>query len=267
MDLSILLPAKRDYNWVKLYNSIDKSFSGEWELIIVTTKELPEGLLGKTNIKLLYSQQSPLQKRQMALNYADGKYISWMADDSVLLPGEFDNAFKMLEGKDYKHLVVLKYLEGESQKMGSNQEIYPTTHDFMKSDEYYCLDTHYHSIATYAPKGLPLLCNAILTRQVMWEIGGFDSVFQTDPMAYNDLAIRLSKIGSTYDIYPEITQITGHMPGTTGDHAAIHYAQTEDDEPLFKAMYHNKKSLDRIKIPLDNWKNADKVWKAREKWG
>ena len=47
MKLSILCPAIRVDKWVRVYESINESFSGEWELILITSKTLPKELQNK----------------------------------------------------------------------------------------------------------------------------------------------------------------------------------------------------------------------------
>jgi hypothetical protein len=53
------------------------------------------------------------------------------------------------------------------------------------------------------------------------------------------------------------------MPGTTGDHAPVHYAQTENDEMLFAVVYSNINSTTRKSIDFDNWQKAPSVWERR----
>ena len=56
--LSVLCPAIRDDRWVEMYNAIGKSFSGSWELVLVTERTLPDELKDKSNIKVVVSERS-----------------------------------------------------------------------------------------------------------------------------------------------------------------------------------------------------------------
>src|ERR1700679_4018412 len=86
-DLTILMPAIRADRWLEVYKSIEASFSGTWQLIIITekdpTKEFVDYLESKTtngyvkfsdfkamgihNVIFLWSERSPMHKQQEAL--------------------------------------------------------------------------------------------------------------------------------------------------------------------------------------------------------
>jgi len=111
-DLSVVVPASRVKRWEKFYDSIDKTFSGSWELILITSKQLPEALKKKSNINLIYSERAPLHKQQMGICQVKGKYITCSSDDTLFQPGFLDTSFKLLKGRDWKFYVILKFVEG-----------------------------------------------------------------------------------------------------------------------------------------------------------
>ena len=78
-----------------------------------------------------------------------------------------------------------------------------------------------------------------------------------------DFAIRTQRAGSEYFMIPHPIFTCSHMPGTTGDHAPVHYAQLEHDQPLLKEIYNNPDCLNRVKIDINNWKGAEKRWNRR----
>ena len=262
--LSVILPAKRKERWENLYNSIENAFSDSWELVIITHLSLPDSLKNKSNIKLINSSRAPLPKQQMGMIQSEGEYITYMSDDGVMVGGSMDRTFRLLKGKNYKFFVVNKYLEGEKTNLIKGE--FKTNYDFMRDDSYYLLVTHDSSNFKYVPYSSPIMSFATISKKLMIELGGWDCQFQTCPMAYSDLAARLIKHGCEYIIQDDIVHICGHMPGTTGDHSAIHHVQTEQDEPLFQKMYGDN-YIERIKIPLDNWKHSEEIWSARQKWG
>ena len=58
----------------------------------------------------------------------------------------------------------------------------------------------------------------------------------------------------------------GHMPGTSGDHAPIHYAQLDHDEPLFRSRYSTSEGLhNNKKLKLSDWKLYPSIWGRRFK--
>jgi len=269
-DLSILMPAKRVANWEGVYHSIAKSFHGKWELIIVTSHDLPSELRYKDNIKLIYNNRSPMAKQQLGLCRAEGEYITAISDDTLYEPWFLDESFKILKDKDYKFYLVLKYVEGENTKLPIESLIdlpnYQMSWDFMMSDEYYYLKLHNTSNFKYVPYSAHIISNAIISRQVLWELGGWDCVFNVVPMANNDLNIRMIKYGCRGTIQDGMSQKCDWIHGKKGDHSAVHRAQVKHDEPLFKDMYDKDGTHwgpGRMIIPLDNWKNTEEEWSWR----
>src|ERR1017187_8131064 len=109
MDRSIILPAIRTHLWENLYNSIQGSYKGSWEIIFVGPNYPPESLKAKANVKHIKSFASPLVCRQIALCAAQGDWICYTADDCTFAPGSLDGAIKCLSTKDWMSVVSGKY--------------------------------------------------------------------------------------------------------------------------------------------------------------
>lgn len=249
-DLTLICPGIRNENWVKSYESIDKAFSGSYEVIFVGPYELPEELKNIENIKWIKSLRSPIASQQIGLVNAKGKYISWFSDDGQYLPSSLDEAFKIVEGENYKVVVTGKYLEGDT----------PVN---METNYYYTLSHHESMKLPNVPKDAMMLNCGIISRQLLNELGGWDCYrFEVCPIAYNDLAIRAYKYGAKFIIQSKLMFKCSHMPGHTGDHGPIHDGQTMNDEPVFKGLY-SAPNYERIKIELDNWKATDEIWARR----
>lgn len=249
MKLSVLCPAIRPINWERLFYSIEKSFSGDFELILISPLDLPEELRNEPRIKLIKSFASPMVCQQMALIEARGEYITWAADDGVFCDGALDLAFSKLDG-DYKTVIMGKYIEGD--QFGTS----------MLNNEYYILSNHKASNFSFIEPGRWMLNVGIVSKKVLEEVGGWDCEFEVCPMAFNDLSIRLQRYGCKYIIQDEIMFRCSHMGGTSGDHAPIHNAQIQHDEPLFWEKFrHNGHT--RIKIDINNHEKQSKVWKRR----
>ena len=257
-----------------MYECIEESFSGEWELILVTECELPAELKEKTNIKVIFSERAPMQKQQQGLVHATGEFVTVISDDSVFLPSTLDQTFNYIASRpnfDYKTIVVLKYLEGIEHefpewylKQVPEDMRFKTNWDFMRADKYYWSDSHESSAMIGIPWHSPILSCAIISRQVLFEVGGWDAVFQSQAMGNIDLSARLMKYGCTYHIQDLIVSTCGYMKQDTGDHGPIHYAQLEEDEPLLKKMYGNDFCKDRIIIDLNNWEASEPIWKRKK---
>jgi len=260
MKLTVLCPAIRTERWVGMYNSIDKAFSGTWELIIISSKQLPDELKDKPNINLVYSRRSPMGKQQEGLVQAKGEYITVVSDDSVFFEGALDKVFADGIKED---ITVMKYLEGPEFEFPRIHQIENpiqgrTNYDFMKSDYYYWTDTHDSSKMRGIPHHSPILSVALIKRDLLIGIGGWECKFSSQAVGNNDLAARLMINGCKYEIKDIVVSKCGYMEEGSGDHGPIHYAQLEEDQPRLEALYRN--ITDRKVIDIDNWKKTPEVW-------
>lgn len=269
-DLSIICPAIRSDRWLNMYTAIEASFTGSWELVLVTERELPEELKHKGNIKVIFSERAPMQKQQQGLEHVEGEYVTVMSDDSVWLPGALDRAFieTIPKLKNYKELIVLKYLEGKEFDFPSwyIKQVPPdmqfkTNYDFMKHDKYYWSDSHESSNMVGIPYHSPILSCAIFTKKLLFEIGGWRAdLFESQAMGNVELAARLMWYGCTYIIQDFISSTCGYYESSTGDHSAIHYAQINHDQPILNKMFKDNSNRNNLIIPMDNWKLTPEVW-------
>lgn len=250
--LSVLVPSIRPKNLKNLYDSIKTAFSGEFEMLVASPYELPEELIGVSEIRLIKTWRSPIAAQQEALIVSSGDYITWAADDGKFLPNSLNVAFNLLEGKDYKTVIMGKYREGEGDT------------DDMVKDDYYYLNNHSGSMARFIPENTLMLNCGVVSRKVLVELGGWDAkAFQVCPYAYHDMAIRLQKYGCEFIIQKEVMFKCSHMPELQGDHAPIHVGQIYFDEPLFKEMYNHPYWSKRLAIDINSWQKSEIRWNRR----
>lgn len=251
--LSVICPSIRTHRLLELYESISKSFSGTWELIVVSPYALPPELEAKDNVQWIESWRSPLACQQMGLIASKGELISWCADDGICLPNSYDIAFKSIENEPYTTIVTGKYQEGE--RVNDNMEV----------DWYYKLSNHDSMKLPGVPKDALMLNCGIVHRSLLFELGGWDSsLFQACPLGYSDFAIRAYKFGCKFILQPEVMFSCTHEPGMTGSHGPIHLSQTYHDQPLFSGIYSTPSAyLLRHSIPIDNWKKSAEKWNER----
>lgn len=272
--LSVICPAIRTERWLDVYNSIAASFSDTWELILVTEMPLPEELKDKVNIKVIFSERSPMAKQQQGLCAVEGEFVTIISDDSVFLPTTLDQTFENIKWMgdkfNYKTIFILKYLEGKEfdfpawyhEQVPAHRQ-FKTNYDFMRDNMYYWSDTHDSSKMPGIPHHSPILSCAVYTTKLLLEVGAWDSIFQSQAMGNIDLSARLMYFGCSYIIQDIVVSKCGYMEQATGDHGRIHYAQLYDDQPLLEEWYKSKRE-DRIFQKLDNWKNSDPVWKFKD---
>ena len=244
--LSIVMPGIRVYNWDAVYQSIIKSFSGHFELIIVGPYQLTPTLQSHYNVKHVKDYGSPMRASQIGATLAEGEFITWTADDGVFLPGQLDALLTSFAAPDPPNVVIGKYTEGGD------------LHD----DSYYLLGNAYPR-TPYIDPSWWIFNLAVMRTHHFLELGGWDCRFEACPCGHADLAVRAQRDGSKVHFHKEAVLQCSHMPGTTGDHAPIHYAQTEHDSALYYEIHNDPRNVSRIAIPMDNWRNAPSVWTRR----
>lgn len=253
VQISVLIPSIRPTLLEGVYDSINKSFSGKWELVLASPYPLPDALKDKTNIIYIEDHGTPIRGRQRALIAATGEYICYAADDVVFYPNALNIAYESLKDKDYKTLVVGKYMEGEEEN------------PFMQSDEYWKLYTH-DPLKPIIPDGKRhylLINTGLISRKLMLEIGGFDCKFEACAISCVDLSIRLQNYESKCILQNEAFFYATHLPGGQGDHGPIDRGQVMHDQPLLQAIYLDHRSKYRAAIDVNNWEKTSDYWERR----
>jgi len=244
--LSVILPGIRIKNWPRFCQSVRESFSGTYEIVIVSPYELPPELEGIDNIIHVVDKGSPARCQQIALTHCSGEFVTWGADDGVFLKGKLDRAIEFWEKNAAcdKDIVTCKYTEGANYSPD------------MLQDFYYKINHASGLRSKYIPDDYWVLNVGILKTEYALKLGGWDSQFQVTTISHMDFAVRTQRDGSNYFMLEEPIFVCTHMPGPVGDHGPVHYAHTEDDEPLFRRIYSEQNSLERINIDVDNWRES-----------
>ncbi len=250
--LSAIIPSIRKENLVRLYESLEKSFSHGFEFIVVGPYGLPEELKNKENCVFIQDWGSPVRAQQIGLCASRFEYVTFLADDGWCLPGAFDIAYNTLVNESYRTIITGKYQEGDR------------VNDNMEKDDYYTLSTHESMQLPGVPKDCKMFNCGLIHRSLLMELGGWDCIFQCCPYAYNDFAIRAYRYGAKFILQQEPLFACTHLPGTTGDHFAIHNAQLNHDAPLFNGIYCIASTyLMRQNISVNNWQKSPSRWMER----
>lgn len=252
--LSVILPTIRVDKITKVYESFQKSYSGEHELIIVSPYDLPFVVIEGSNIIHIKDWGSPLRCQQMALQYCNGEYIHRAVDDSIYLSEQMNNCMKKIEGKDYKEFVNIRFVEGENM-----------SHRDMYNPEFYNLQYHQLAHMPYAPHNFQIVNFSIISRKLMEEIGGWDAkTFESIAFGELDLSLRLQFHGAKPILSDNFVLKCDWIPGESGDHKPMHDAWLSD-AVLYKRIYSSLEYEDRIKIHIDNWEKSTRIWRRRFK--
>lgn len=246
--LSIILPSIRNYNWNKVIDSIENNCKCSWELIICG----PFPNQQTNNIKIIEDFGSPTRASQIAATLAEGKIITWTADDGVYINDGLTKAVDLMMEKEKVvpcPVVTAKYTEGDG---------------IIHPDSYYKLVNAYPNCPCI-DRSWWILNVGFLFRDDFFELGGWDCKYECCPLAHADLAVRAQ--GAGLPVYMlnsnEAILECSHTPGTTGDHAPVHFGQTEHDEGEYRNHYN--KGIIQPNIPLSNWRNSPAIWKRRFK--
>src|SRR3990167_1330668 len=182
--LSILVPSFRPQMLNSMYQSILKSWSRPFELIIVSHLDLPIELKGIKNIKLIYDEGSPTRKRQIALINAIGEHTTWFVDDGIYLPEKLDEVYDAI---GFGSVISFKYGDCLPGKK---------CNPVMRNDAYYDF-SYFPPLLTMPniPKRCKILSFGVMPTHLLKAMGGWDCQFEHLPMPEVDLSIRLKKLG------------------------------------------------------------------------
>tara|TARA_R100001082_G_scaffold96158_1_gene63630 strand:- start:8305 stop:9075 length:771 start_codon:yes stop_codon:yes gene_type:complete len=249
VDITILVPAIRKERWVHLYNSIKESTKRSFELIIVGPHNLPDELQRKINVKYIKDFGNPVRASQIGSLIAEGKYIFWASDDGTFQKGALDKAMDCLENQENKSIndVVISNYREEGQA---------------QPDDVLRLNVAYPK-TPYIPDEWYQFNVATMYTEFFHQLGGYDCSFEACPLAYADISARAQRAGANILLLNEVILDCTHMPGTTGDHAPIHYAHLQHDEPHYKTIYNNPNCVNRTSLDLQNWRLSPTVWSRR----
>lgn len=256
IDVSVLMPAIRTQNWMRMYQSLCKSCQGHsFELVLVSPFDLPPEFEGIKNVRLLKDFGHPTRAAQIGLLACQGRLIYHCVDDALFHPGAIDLAINLYD--EYCHpkdVVNMRYTEG-SQFSGQEW-----THSFWFA--------HFHPELRLPGVNVSwkIAPHFLMSTQYLYDLGGWDCQFEYINHPLHDLMFRLQADGGR--IFESSTNATScdHHGGRTVDHAAIHDAQVINDLPIFEKMYSTPDAAkNRIHLDINNWKSTPDYWARRFK--
>lgn len=257
--LSIILPSIRPYNLERLYSSILEATIDSFELIVVGPYSLPRELEMYPNIKVFRDWGSPTRASQIGACLAEGKFLTWMADDGIYLPNSIDECISVLFEKEKAlaigeinyNIVSVKYIEGNTGSFSVSTQ----------PDSFYKLNNAYPKSKNI--KNEAYILNAgFLSRELFELFGGWDCQFEACPMAHADLAARFQ-----YNNYCNIILLDkyvlkcDHLSERNGDHGPIHDAQIFSDTTKYIKKWDSK--YINTHIDMSNWKDSPAIWERR----
>ena len=261
VDISIIMPTIRTHLLQAMYESIKECYHGSWELILVGPNPIPASLSSQPNVKWIQSYRTPIACRQQALLASSGDYICYAADDVTFIAGSLDEAYQTCKEHDfdYKFIVAGKYLEDTTAEKKASS--------VMMTDIYYHLN--HHGALQPAMAKFPdwiIVNTGLVSKQLLMEIGGWDSDFEVCSMACCDISMRLQNYGGVVFLQNNPIFHSTWYEGRNGDHAPIHDAHTDHDLPLFTKIWEAPESVDRKVVDLNKWQTTPEKWNRRFQW-
>ena len=232
MKVSVFLPTIRTHLLEKWYASLEKSCSRHsFEAIFSGPFDIPDSLAKRENVKFIKDFGNPTRAAQLAAIAAEGEYLYHVVDDILFFEDCLSDELDKIEEND---IVALRYREGQDF---SGTELPPA---------YW-----------YAPNAYPSWPGI----NQGWGIG-IHFLMKKEIFIEFDLLFRIQKAREVnYKLSSKEASTADWMPGTSGDHGPIHYAQITHDEGLFRSMWFS--GNDNLNIDIGNWKDVPEVWSRR----
>jgi len=238
IDLSIIIPSIRIEKWRSVIDSITLSCKKySWEAIFIGPDADSVILNEDDRVSHYYSLSSPNVCQHKAMEYSKGKILHIFSDDCLF---EEDAIDKCLDAKK-SHAIVANYDEGGNCAVAN-------------------FSLNYCYARTITPDSFVIFNTVFMDRNIFFQLGGFDCNFETICVAQADLAARWQFAGFTVDVENIKLSQCGHMPDTSGDHAPMHYAQGQNDIPMYINKY---RIVPPLEIDFNNYKLQPTVWHRR----
>jgi hypothetical protein len=254
-------------NWMSVYNSVSQTTAiQDYEMVFVGPNEPSKEFLSLPNVSFVKDKGCPTRCYQLGLLHSRGEYVVWVADDGIFSPTlAIDKAFDVMPGHP-KGIVSFKYYEAPLDCDKFNKKSHKrrlaqmrVEKQFLESDNYWHMYGHLMKDLPYIPNHYVLLMIALMRRDYLMEIGGFDCQYEQPGIGCHDLAVRLQNDGAEVILGEKIMDLSN----SPSEHGPIDRAHFENDLPLMKSMYSNPEFANRTKIPVNNWEQSPAVWGRR----
>lgn len=253
MKLSIVVPGIRAELWKSLYDSISKSFSGEFELIIIGPYK---PTFEAANLIWIEDFGSPARCAQRGLLEAKGEWISFAWDDGTYIENSLNECFSLLPNEDYHNIVIGKFYE-VVHDINAQQGVA----EYQAKDDLYYIKTHTHAFSNFFNPDFKIFSTGIASKKMLMEVGGFDCNYELFGMALLDISVRLQLHGCNMILKKDPIFTCKWSFGEDG-HNVIQEAYEKADQALYQKTYRSD-IKPNIVVEPDNWKNSPEIWKRR----
>lgn len=244
MNLSIIVPSIRTYNWKNWIDCIINSCKRYSYEIIFVGPEYNDSINNYKNIKYIRDFGHPNRCQQIGILLSEGEYVTFGSDDCLYKENKIDECLDIIYFNKLDYLTT-GYNEGGNTAVNN-----------------FTIKSCYQ-----AGKNINnnwVIFNSVFIKRPILEDYNLDTKFAVTCIGHTDLACRVQSNQSIIGgILIENIMDCSHMPGRTGDHGPICDTQTFTDSPAFFYKY-NQDNFPNNKINWNDWKNnTNQIWNAR----
>ncbi len=250
--LTVVVPSIRPDKWLDIFHKIEESCNTTlFEVIAIGPNLCSNELNNELRFRYIRDFGSPARSFQLASTVANGKYITWMPDDSIVEANAYHNCVELMETKTKLDGMTILYSEGINfvgQQHNDPSYWMARTHDGLR---FAFVEEHWRIAPIF-----------LYNLEYFREIGGLDCRFEHINMNAHDLAFRVQRSGGVIYDSPSRVLSLNWIPWGPINKSPIQISYEENDEPLFKQIFSSAEERP-IKIDYNNWKEADIFWKRR----
>lgn len=262
IDLSIVVPSIRQFNWPNLIKDIEKSlyiYSAlpySYEIIFVGPYYPPQELQKLKHIKYIQSWASPATCLQIGGLFAKGNIFVWLPDDIKLEPEALARSINLLKNHTIKDTIILRYSEGPNftgNQDNIEQYWQAITHDGLRFRQ---VRSHW--------KIAPVFMGYT---KYFHKLGGIDCSLEHCNLNCIDYNFRSQLDGGQLLFSPtKVFSADWIDPSSNNkEYKSVYSAYTDNDLPKFINIWDSFPLTREICIHYDNWQNQSNIWQRRFK--
>lgn len=254
--ISLVIPAIRPELYQGVYDSFLNTWHGTFEIIFVSPYDMPPLKLNpRGEIQWIRDYGCPSRALQIGWIKARAQWVSFGTDDATYDPNTMNRAWEIIRdtGFDYKTFVTCPYTESDHWSK------------WMLTPFYYLAWFHSGVRHWNIPPTTVLYMYGLISKQLLQEIGGFDTKYESMALTYVDLSLRMKFHGCKGIIGKERICHCVWQDREKSDHSPVHHACVDHDIPLLKGIYFDRKFKPVVKIDVENYKWSAEKWPRRHK--
>lgn len=254
MKLSLIVPSING-KWNRLYNNLLSSCSNyNFELIGIGPKFPEAEMEDIKNFKFIHDFGCPSRSLQLSAMIAEGEYIAWCSEDSIIQDNAINECIKYADEKMSKNdMMSLRYSEG--QNYSGNQD---------EQDWYWIAGNHNDLVLPGIKKEWRICPLFLCPLQLFFNHGGLDCRFEHINLNVHDLAFAVQNAGGTIHMSPiKVFSVNWSPDNQSESYSPVFLAYHMNDRPLLSSLYSDSNYTNNRNINIHNWRTQSPIWPRR----